>query len=407
MVVADKASSDSSVIHFKPSLAVGIRVRRALRRKYIEQTRRFLERRPRSAGYFTDDRSQHGGDVLEAALPTDVLHLHWIAGLVGYPAFFSALPASQPFVWTLHDMNPMTGGCHHASECSGFKASCGNCPQLEEPGANDLSAAIWRRKERAYGRLDPSVVRIVTPSQWLANHARGSSLLRGFQIETVPYGLDTDTFQPRGRASARQLLNVPAEAKVVLFASQWLDDPYKGTKTLLEAVERLRSIPDLCLLVLGKGDAWQNTGVRSIFLGSIDDEERLSFVYSAADLFLLPSSEDNFPNTALESLACGLPVVGSNVGGIPDIVRVGYTGSLVDQGDAEGFAKATEELLREPARREQMSENCRRVAMREYASKVQSARYIELYEDVLENSGWKASRRNRSSDAPRNIGTMV
>ena len=183
--------------------------------------------------------------------------------------------------------------------------------------------------------------------------------------------------------------------------------PIQRHENALKAVERLRSIPDLCLLVLGKGDAWQNTGVRSIFLGSIDDEERLSFVYSAADLFLLPSSEDNFPNTALESLACGLPVVGSNVGGIPDIVRVGYTGSLVEKGDAEGFAKATEELLREPARREQMSENCRRVAMREYASEVESARYIELYEDVLENSGWKASRRNRSSDAPRNIGTMV
>jgi glycosyltransferase involved in cell wall biosynthesis len=407
MVVADKVSNDPTVIHFEPSLAVGTRVRRVLRRKYIEQTQKLLDRRPRTAGYFTDDRSQHGGDALDLAFPTDILHLHWIARLIGYSAFFGALPANLPLVWTLHDMNPMTGGCHHASGCGGFKDSCGDCPQLEERGPNDLSAAIWRRKKASYVRLDPSVVRIVAPSQWLTSHARSSSLMKGLRIETIPYGLDTNTFQPRDQAGARRLLGVPADAKVVLFASQWLDDPYKGTRTLLGAIERLRSIPDLCLLVLGKGDAWKDIGARSIFLGSVDDEERLSFVYSAADLFLLPSSEDNFPNTALESLACGLPVIGSNVGGIPDTVREGYTGALVERGDAEGFARATEELLRESGRRKQMSGNCRRVAVQEYALSVQSARYLELYRDILEESSWKASKRGGSGDVDRGIGVTV
>jgi glycosyltransferase involved in cell wall biosynthesis len=407
MVVADKVSTDPSVINCQPSLAVGTRVRRVLRRKYIEPTQRFLDRRPRWAGYFTDDRSQHGSDVLEAALPADLLHLHWIAGLIDYCAFFGALPANLPLVWTLHDMNPMTGGCHHASGCAKFKTHCGNCPQLDECGPNDLSASIWRRKDRSYGRLDSRLIRVVTPSRWLANHARGSSLMKRFRVETIPYGLDTNTFQPRDRAEARRLLGIPTNAKVVLFVSQWLDDPYKGMRTLWDAVERLRSIPDLCLLVLGKGEVVQKVGVRSIFLGSVDDEERLSFAYSAADLFLLPSSEDNFPNTALESLACGLPVIGSNVGGIPEIVREGYTGSLVEKGDAEGFANATEELLREDGLRAQMSENCRRVAVQEYALKVQSTRYLELYKDLLEETGLNASKQKESSAARTSVGATV
>jgi glycosyltransferase involved in cell wall biosynthesis len=407
MVVADKVSTDPSVVNFQPSLAVGTRVRRVLRRKYIEPTQRLLNRRPRSAGYFTDDRSQYGSDVLDAALPADVLHLHWIARLIDYSAFFSALPANLPSIWTLHDMNPMTGGCHHASGCANFKNRCGDCPELDERGPNDLSAAVWQRKNRSYGRLDSRLIRIVTPSRWLANHARSSSLMKRFRVETIPYGLDTNTFQPRDRADARRLLGIPANAKVVLFVSQWLDDPYKGMRTLLEAVERLRSIPDLCLLVLGKGEAFQKGGVRSIFLGSVDDEERLSFAYSAADLFLLPSSEDNFPNTALESLACGIPVIGSNVGGIPEIVRDGYTGSLVEKGDAEGFAKAAEALLREGGLRTQMSENCRRVAVQEYALRVQSTRYVELYKDLLEEAGWKASKREESSAVRTSVGAVV
>lgn len=383
MVVADKVSIDPSVINFQPSLAVGTRVRRVLRRKYIEPTQRVLDRRPRSAGYFTDDRSQHGSDVLAAALPADVLHLHWIARLIDYSAFFSALPANLPLVWTLHDMNPMTGGCHHASGCAKFEGRCGDCPQLDGRGPNDLSASIWQRKDLSYARLDSRLVRIVTPSRWLANHARNSSLMKRFRVETIPYGLDTNTFQPRDQAGARQLLGIPANAKVVLFVSQWLDDPYKGMGTLLESIERMRSIPDLCLLVLGKGEAFQKGGVRSIFLGSFDDEEKLSFAYSAADLFLLPSFEDNFPNTALESLACGLPVVGSNVGGIPETVRDGSTGLLVPRGNAEALANAATLLLNDPERLKVMSADCRRVALQEYTLELQTRRYLELYDSML------------------------
>jgi glycosyltransferase involved in cell wall biosynthesis len=394
MVVQEKASLDPSVNCFEPPLDLNARVRRVSRRRFLRTTHTSLSSRPRAAGYFTDDRSQHGGDALRQALPADVLHMHWIAGLIDYRIFFRALPSDLPVVWTLHDMNPMTGGCHHAGSCGGFRQSCGTCPELNSSIPRDLSAAIWRRKNEAYGRLGANRTRIVTPSRWLANLARASSLMSGFQIETIPYGLDTNTFQPRERLAARELFGIPRKAKALLFVAQWLDDRYKGMPTLLAAIERLRSIPEVCLLVLGRGEDVKKCGIRSIFLGSIGDDERMSYAYSAADLFLLPSVADNFPNTALESLSCGLPVIGSAIGGIPEMVRDGYTGLLVPPNDAQALANAAALLLENPDRLKGMSANCRRVAVQEYTLDLQAQRYLEIYGGML-------SARRRSFDSQR------
>ena len=397
MIVQEKASLDPSVKCFEPPLDLNARVRRVSRRHFLSGTHKSLSSRPRAAGYFTDDRSQHGSDALRQALPADVLHLHWIARLIDYRKFFRALPSNLPVVWTLHDMNPMTGGCHHAGSCDAFQRSCGKCPELKSSSPRDLSAAIWRRKYEAYGRVDAKRMRIVTPSRWLANLARASSLMNSFQIETIPYGLDTNAFQPRERSVARELFGIPPNAKALLFVAQWLDDRYKGMPTLLAAIERLRSIPEICLLVLGRGEDVKKSGIRSIFLGSIDDEERMSYAYSAADLFLLPSVADNFPNTALESLACGLPVIGSAIGGIPETVRDGYTGLLVPPNNAQALATAAALLLDNPDRVKGMSANCRKVAVQEYTLELQSQRYLQIYDAML-NDRFPSSDSQRRAD---------
>ena len=160
MIVEEKASFDASVTCFEPPLDLNARVRRVSRRSFLSGTQRILSSRPRAAGYFTDDRSQHGSDALKQALPTDVLHLHWIARFIDYRRFFRALPPSLPVVWTLHDMNPMTGGCHHAGSCSGFQRSCGTCPELNSSIPRDLSAAIWGRKRESFKWLSAERIRI-------------------------------------------------------------------------------------------------------------------------------------------------------------------------------------------------------------------------------------------------------
>lgn len=201
-------------------------------------------------------------------------------------------------------------------------------------------------------------------------------------VEVIPYGLDTEAFQPRDRFLARQMLGVPAEARVLLFVAQWLGDSYKGMATLVEALERLKHDRDLFLLVLGRGEAVEKCQIPSRFLGSISEDERLSLVYSAADLFLLPSLEDNFPNTALEALACGLPVVGSNVGGIPEIVREAETGVLFERGNAEALAQAIQRVLPEHEQLHRMSTNCRITVLNEYSLGIQAQRYLDLYDTL-------------------------
>lgn len=381
MLVAEKESIEPSVIPFVPHFDLATRFRRGLRRRYIERTQRELTSRKSGMGVFTDDRNQHGSETLREVLPSDVVHMHWVTRFVDYRLFFRDTPKGQPFVWTLHDMNAITGGCHHARGCSHFTDQCGMCPQLNTTAPADFSHHAWRRKHRAYRDLAQTRYRIVTPSRWLASEVRRSSLLGNFRVEVIPYGLDTEAFQPRDRVQARQSLRVPRDAQVLLFVAQWLSDPYKGMTTLVEALAKLKR-DNLFLLVLGRGEAIERCQIPTRFLGSVTEDERLSLVYSAADLFILPSIEDNFPNTALEALACGLPVVGSNVGGIPEIVREGDTGLLFERGNAEALARAIQRILPEQEQRRRMSINCRNTVLKEYTSELQAQRYLDLYDSL-------------------------
>ena len=384
MLVQHQESQDPSIVHFAPPLALPTRLRRIARRSFLRLNHKLhYSSRPVGASFFSDDRSEHGADVLGQLPPTDILHLHWIAGFFDYEDFFEQLPASLPVVWTLHDMNPFTGGCHHAGSCQKFLRSCGGCPELGSQREKDLSSAIWHRKRVAYTNLSSGKFSIVTPSRWLANQARQSSLVRNFSIDVIPNGLDTQSFTPRHRETARDLLGIPTEGKVLLFVSAYLDDRYKGLPLLLEAIERLRGVPDLFLLIIGQGEPFTGLRVPNKMLGFLQDEKSLSLAYSAADIFALPSLADNFPNTALESLACGLPVVAFDVGGVSDIVRHGCTGLLAEAGNSQALSLAIEELMNNPDRRVQMSMNCRRVAVTEYALEAQAGRYIELYESML------------------------
>jgi glycosyltransferase involved in cell wall biosynthesis len=378
MVVYEKESTDPSVVGFIPPFDWRTRLRRGLSRRLIERSQEPLESRPVGAGYFSDDRNQHGGDALRQALPTDILHLHWIANFIGYSDFFRRLPTELPLLWTLHDMNPFTGGCHHAAQCSNFCECCGDCPQLSSPSGHDFSNGVWKRKRRAFRRLGRNRFRVVTPSRWLACEVERSSLMGSFPITVIPNGVNTQFFRPRDKSKARQELGISADDKVLLFVTQWLDDRYKGLPTLLQAVERLKAIPQLRLVTVGRGTL-PDCSVPHTSLCFAGDDERLSLAYSAADLFVLPSVEENFPNSALEALACGLPVVGSKVGGVPEIVREGCTGVVVERGNSEALATAVQGLLNDPERLRQMSANCRRIALEEYSLEIHAKRYVDIY----------------------------
>jgi glycosyltransferase involved in cell wall biosynthesis len=383
MVVRDKASDDPTVAAFTPPLSGLIRLRRVLKRHYLARRRIAITSRPAGAAYFSDDRSEHAADVLRQIGPTDILNLHWIAGLFDYSDLFGQLPTGMPVVWTLHDMNSFTGGCHFDGHCGKYLERCGACPQLGSSKSPDLSSEIWGRKGRLFGGLNPHRIRFVTPSRWLAGEMKKSLLLGTFPVSVLPYGTDTHTFQPRDQVMARERFDIPREAKVVLFVAHAATEKRKGWDLFLRATEAFRTDSEVFVLAVGYGTKNDNLGARAKTIESVDNELAMSFVYSAADVFVVPSLQDNFPNTALEALACGLPVVAFDVGGIPDMVRNNYTGVLVEPGNSRALGAAIGELLNDEGRRRQMSANCRRVAVEEYASEVQARRYVDLYTSLL------------------------
>lgn len=340
----------------------------------------------RPSGYemFSDDRAKHPKTYLAPLNNADLIHLHWIARFVDYQTFFYNRPANTPIVWTLHDMNPFTGGCHYDASCGKFTAQCGACPQLGSNTPNDLSRQIWRRKHNVFSQLPTSQMHVVTPSLWLSTEVKRSSLLKAYPVTVIPNGLNTQDFAPRDKTITRDILGIPQESKVVLFVADQLERRLKGLDLLLQALEGPTNLPNLFLLTVGKQKpALENLNIPALHLGYISNNRLLSLVYSAADTFVISSRQDNLPNTVLESMACGTPVVGFEVGGIPDMVRPGVTGLLAPPQDVQGLCRAIADVLNNDEQRQQMGINCRRVVIEEFSIEVQAQRYKALYETML------------------------
>jgi glycosyltransferase involved in cell wall biosynthesis len=333
--------------------------------------------------FFSDDRAKYGKDPWRHLPESDLIQLHWVTRFVDYQAFFDLIPASTPVVWTLHDMVAFTGGCHYDQGCNRFAQSCGRCPQLGSESDTDLTRQVWQRKWKIFQKLRPQQLHIVTPSHWLGEQVGQSSLLSRFPHSVIPYGLDTEMFAPRDRRVSRELLRIPLHAKVVLFIANGVSDPRKGFRLLARALRSIESPSGMFLLSLGPGASADFGGFPSAHIGQQDDDLFLSHVYSAADILVAPSLQDNLPNTVLESISCGTPVVGFAVGGIPDIVRPGLTGLLAAPGEVVSLRTAIVDLLKNEEGRKDMAIHCRKIATQEYALEIQARRYLKLYEDVL------------------------
>ncbi|HPV30945.1 MAG TPA: glycosyltransferase family 4 protein [Bacteroidales bacterium] len=330
---------------------------------------------------FTDDRSPCGKAVLKQLPEHDIINLHWIAGFIDYRDFFSC-NRKRPIIWTLHDMNPFTGGCHYTNGCDNFTRQCGTCPQLNSSNPHDLSRRIWRRKQSSFTNIEPGRLHIVTPSEWLAREATRSSLMGRFPISCIPNCVDTNTYSPRDRSAARIALGIPTDARVLLFVAASLDNRRKGFKKLLAVLEKLDSLTDLYLISLGKTGAGTLRHSSHLNLGNVSSDRLLALVYNAADCFVIPSSEDNLPNTVLEAMSCGTPVAGFAVGGIPEMVASGSTGILAEHGDIVGLSNAVRTILTQKTLRETMSRACREAVLKEYTPELQAHRYLELYRQM-------------------------
>ena len=316
----------------------------------------------------------------------DIVHMHNIHGNYLPLTHLASLSKQRPVIWTLHDMWPLTGHCSFAFDCARWETGCGACPQIEAEVRlrRDTTALHWRLKRWAYGQSDLTVV---APSRWLAEIARRSPLLGRFPVRQIPYGLDTGVFRPLERAMARDLLGLPRDRMLTLFAADDAADPRKGSGYFVQALmrmpERLREEMGVVLLGQNTSSIALPAGVASWDLATINDDRLLAAAFSAADLFVCPTLADNLPNTVLESVACGTPVVAFDSGGVSDIVRPMETGYLAPSRDAEALAHGLELLLTDTALRSRIGERCRAVATQEYSLPVQVERYLDLYGELV------------------------
>ncbi len=383
MFVLRASAGRPDIVSFRPPAGLRSRLMRAIRRELRKrQMQPYRKTRSRGVDRFSTDRADYLFREMADQLPGhDILHLHWTTGLVDCPSFFASLNPGVPVVWTLHDMNPFTGGCHFAGSCSRYSERCGRCIQLGSNHDQDLSRAVWSRKHRLFFSLRDNF-HFVAPSQWMAVQARLSSLLRGRPITVIPYGIDVDIFQPRPKQPARQAIGLPEKARVLLFVSNYLGTARKGLYLLDEALSEL-DVKDTLLLTIGHGAVGLKSSMRHIRLNHVTDDRLLAVVYSAADLLVLPSLEDNLPNTMMEALACGIPTVAFAVGGMPELIQPGSNGLLIPPGDVAALTRGIQSLLADDFQLEDLSRRCRQRAIAEYSLERQAGEYRKLYQSLL------------------------
>ena len=373
MWVRHKVTNDPHVFEYRPPSDVVSRARRIARRRRLALNKK----QAKPIGEMFDDRSEYGGGELLDLPPHDVINVQFSQGFVDVPAFLAKIPVTTPIVFTLHEMSMLTGGCSYAYDCRGFEKQCGNCPQLGNRQSNDFSRRSWMRKNEAYTQRDSANLHFAADSHWIASQAAKSSLLKDHEVSTMHYGVDTTIFRPLDAIACKEILGIPTDRPVIAFAAVSVADKRKGAGCLIEAIQQMEEKP--FLLTWGASFPPELEQLPHLHLGSIDSEHLLATVYNAADVFVIPSMEEAFGQTALESLACGRPVVGSDVGGIPDMVRDGETGLLVERGNAAALATALDQLAQDQDKRAQLGSNGRELVLREFSFQKNAASYLELY----------------------------
>lgn len=348
----------------------------------------FVHNRFSKKNLFTVSIANTGTDIsrMKEVQEADIIHLHWInQGLLSVADIQKLTDSGKPVVWTMHDMWPCTGICHHARLCQRYKNHCGHCPFLASNSDNDLSAKVFQQKKQ----WNFSRISFVACSQWLQNQARQSGFLQHNHISAIPNPIDIRFWKPQPKQQARKIFGFPENRKLLLFAAANASDTRKGISYLYDALAILADKnPELIektgLIILGKHS--ERITLQSPFpifpIGYTSDMRRICNLYSAADLFVTPSLEENLPNTIMEAMSCGCPAAGFSVGGIPEMIDHLKNGYAALYRSAEDLAQGIKEILFSENYAE-YSKQARMKVEQTYAEELVSQQYIHLYKKLL------------------------
>ena len=301
----------------------------------------------------------------------DLYNFHWVGEFLDWPSTLPTLTQSTPIVWTLHDINPLQGAWHYDP----LKDEINNERDQWDVYARQL-------KQKALQAVAPERLTFVGPSQWMVDQCRKSELTKRFNSIHIPYGLNTNRFSPIDKMTAKAALGIPPTRQVIGFIADSVTDPRKGIHLLNQALQHIKKTAPL-LLTVGKHATSMPSAIQQLNLGSIQEDRLLRIFYSACDIFICPSLQDNLPNTVLESMACQTPVIAFDIGGLSDMVRPGVSGYLLPEQDTHQLSAAITHALSTPDELQSLGAGARALITSEFDQSLQATRYTKLYQDML------------------------
>jgi len=284
---------------------------------------------------------------IEQVKNADIIYIHWaLHGFLSLRSINQLAKINKPIIFFMHDMWTITGGCHYSFSCQKYKTHCNDCPIFPGHKIKDLSFKEYKKKLKLYSKYDN--LYFVCPSKWLVNCAKDSMLTKNKQIFYIPNVLDNKLYKSFDKKQAKQMLGLDPHEKIIAFGAVDVNSPYKGWPYLQKALEILKNsdkLKNISVLIFGSGYNKQmadSIPFKTKFMGYLKDEHMIAVVYNAADVFVVPSLADNQPTTVMESLYCGTPVVGFDVGGIPDMISHKENGYLAKYKNSEDIARGIE-----------------------------------------------------------------
>jgi glycosyltransferase involved in cell wall biosynthesis len=325
-------------------------------------------------------------------LPTqhlEIIHCHNLHGGYFDLGVLPWLSQQAAVIMTFHDAWFLSGHCAHSLDCERWKTGCGCCPYLTlyPPIWRDETAYNWQRKQAIYAK---SRLHVATPSRWLMQKVEQSLIAPAvMEARVIPNGVDLSVFHPADKWGVRAVLGVPQDARVLLFtAIDIRQNIWKDYQTMRSAIARVSErLPRfrVLLFALGEEAPTETIGQAEVrFIPYQKESETVARYYQAADIYVHATRADTFPNTVLEALTCGIPVVATAVGGIPEQVKDDVTGLLVPPGDVEAMTEAIIILLTDETLRTRMGNDAGQDAQKRFGLSRQVDAYLEWYNAILE-----------------------
>lgn len=309
-------------------------------------------------------------------LDADIIYLHWVgASMLSTSEIERILKLGKPVRWYMHDMNPITGGCHHSLGCSLYQSECQKCPlQKRNIMGISLSSIQYKKRMRMWSKY--SNLEAYTPSKWLKSCVEKSTIWKGHKVTEFPNVINQRRFHPIEKRICRDILGIDKKKKIVLFGAANIGDYYKGWRYMKDAINELDP-QKYEAIIFGDYNTTiaKELNIRCNFTGYLNDEYSLIVAYNAADVLVSSSLADNYPNVIIEAMACGLPCVGFNIGGIPNQIEHKKNGYLAEERNAYDLANGIKFVCEADERNYNTMQN----NAREFVEKIAS---YDKYRDI-------------------------